>query len=138
MTETALNPTLTPLPFNDTKPDHFVHTISNLFSEFECNAIIQQHKNLTESNITPGTIRTRQQFEDFKLAERVWERLRGFYEGEEGEGRGGRVRDQDGEWWRVSGLNERWRLCLYEKGVWENGMKCEGRKNMNFANVVFE
>ena len=66
------------------------------------------------SNVTPGTVRTREVFEDGELAGRVWERLRGFYEGVEEKGM---VRDEDGEVWRVKGLNEVWRLCFYAEGT---------------------
>jgi hypothetical protein len=106
-------PTIKSLDFPTSNPDHFVHIISNLLTESECTSIIETHKNLTVSNVSPGTIRTRQQFDDEQLATSVWGRIRGLYEGREGS----KVKDEDGQWWRVLGLNSRWRLCLYEKGI---------------------
>lgn len=106
-------PTLTSLAFKIEKPHHFVHIISNLLAPSECEAIIGSHKNLIPSNVTPETVRTREVFDDSALAEKLWERIRGFYENDTATGR---VYDEDGEAWVVSGLNERFRLCFYEKG----------------------
>jgi hypothetical protein len=104
-----LIPTLTHLPFTSDSPDHFVHIISNLLTEGECDELIRTHTNLVPSNVTRDTIREREMFQDADLAELLWHRLRGFYDG-------GEIADEDGCVWRARGLNERFRLCKYEKG----------------------
>ncbi|KAF2800243.1 hypothetical protein K505DRAFT_383349 [Melanomma pulvis-pyrius CBS 109.77] len=110
MTSQILQPTRTDLPFpGSNQTTHFVHVIHNLVSSSECQKLIESHKNLVPSNVTPETIRTREQFDDEALSELLWERLRDFY-GED------RVKDEDGCWWNVTGLNERFRLCRYDKG----------------------
>jgi hypothetical protein len=107
------SPTLSYLSFTPEKPHHFVHIISNLLNPSECASVIASHNNLIPSNVTPLTIRTREVFDDPALAEKLWGRIRGFYETDASSGR---VCDEDGEAWVISGLNERFRLCLYEQG----------------------
>jgi hypothetical protein len=106
-------PTLSYLPFSppSSNPEHFVHIIHNLLTASECASIIENHKNLIPSNVTPGTVRTRQQYSDEKLASILWERLEPFYEGDKG-----KVVDEDGCTWTAAGLNDSFRLCRYEKG----------------------
>lgn len=87
-------------------PEHFIHLIHHLLTPTECTQIIAAHQNLIPSNVTPGTKRDRQLFEDEELAERIWQRLKEFYGGD-------RVKDEDGQWWRASSLNARLRLCRY-------------------------
>lgn len=113
MNNSSPTSTLTSLDFKPEKPHHFVHIISNLLTPSECEAIITSHKNLIPSNVTPETIRTREVFDDSALASKLWSRIRGFYENDAATGT---VYDEDGDVWVVSGLNERFRLCLYEKG----------------------
>src|ERR1700709_612200 len=105
-----LIPTLNHLPFKSDSPDRFVHIISNLLTEHECDELIRTHTNLVPSNVTRDTIRERAMFQDPVLTELLWHRLRGFYDS-------GEITDEDGCVWRVRGLNERFRLCKYEKGT---------------------
>ena len=101
---------LLPVPSsNPTPPEHFIHLIHSLLTPVECAQVIRTHQNLIPSNVTPSTKRDRELFEDERLAEMLWERLKEFY-GED------RVRDEDGQWWRAKGLNERLRLCRYLPG----------------------
>lgn len=103
--------TLTDLHFDGSDPTtNFIHIIHNLLSPIECQILIQSHKNLVPSNVTRDTIRFREQFDDDALSSKLWERLRSFY-GED------RIKDEDGYWWKATGLNERFRLCRYDKGV---------------------
>ena len=125
MTEPEPKPTLSLLPHPSTNPDDYIHIVSNLLTPTECTSIIDKYQDLKPSNVTTGTVRTRQVFEDAELAEVVWGRLRGFYahgkkeeetsDKERGRGRG-TVVDEDGELWIAEGLNEVWRLCCYEEG----------------------
>lgn len=108
-------PTLTLLPYATSISDPtapIIHLLANLLTPSECTSIIANHQNLTPSNITANTIRSREVFEDEELAAKVWERMKGFYEGKEE----GKVVDEDGEVWKVAGLNEVWRLCFYDEG----------------------
>lgn len=117
---TQITPTLTHLSFTSAPelPHHFVHTISGLLSPTECAAIIPEHKKLVPSNITKGTVRKREVFKDCALAVKLWERIQGFYAGEEGHGgERGRVLDDDGDVWVAEGLNDVFRLCLYKPGM---------------------
>jgi hypothetical protein len=102
-------PKLQHIPLPSPDPTQFVHLITSLLTPTECAHFISSHTNLIPSNIVPGTIRTREQFEDTALAEEIWERIRVFYEGD-------RIQDEDGEWWRAKGLNHMFRLCKYERG----------------------
>lgn len=61
-----------------------------------------------ESNITYGTIRTREAFVDRALANLLWSRIKKFYEGN-------RIQDENGDWWVAKGLNPGLRLSRYEK-----------------------
>jgi len=110
---TEPTPTLSNLPFSPSPqdPTDFIHIINNLLTSSECASIISAHTDLIPSNVTPGTVRTRQQFDDEELSTLLWERIKGFYAGDMG-----KVVDEDGCVWRVSGLNGMMRLCLYEKG----------------------
>jgi hypothetical protein len=124
--ESSPSPKLTSIPLstsnvNDNNPtgQRSVYIISNLLSETECEEIIKKHQHFTESNVSPGTIRTREQFDDLELSAAIWERMREFYE--TGEGIERNVRDEDGETWIAEGLNSRWRLCLYESGKYGHG-----------------
>jgi len=99
---------LTHLPFPSDNPTHFVHIISNLLSESECTRIIESHQNLVSSNLTLGTIRTRELFDDKALADLLWSRISQFYVGD-------RIKDEDGYWWKAKGLNPHLRLSKYEK-----------------------
>jgi len=110
MTTLQLQPTLAEHPFQGSdSATHFVNIITNLLSESECQNLISSHKDLIPSNVTPQTIRTREQFDDCELSDLLWERLKYFY-GKH------RVKDEEGYWWKATGLNERFRLCRYEKG----------------------
>ncbi|KAG9228989.1 hypothetical protein BJ875DRAFT_214147 [Amylocarpus encephaloides] len=110
MALSQLQPTLLDLPFEGSNPTtHFINIIQNFLTEEECQGLIGSHKNLIPSNVTPETIRLREQFDDESLAELLWSRLKGFYEGH-------RLKDNEGNWWRITGLNERFRLCRYDKG----------------------
>lgn len=114
-----LQPTFTSIPLSIDNHEPSTHNsidiITSLLNPSECATIIEKHQNLTPSNITPETVRTREVFEDAELAERVWERLKGFY----GNITGGKgtVIDEDGEVWKAKGFNEVWRLCFYEEGT---------------------
>jgi hypothetical protein len=106
-----LNTTLTDLHFDGCNPTtNFIHIIHDLLSSIECHILIQSHKNLVPSNVTRDTVRFREQFDDEALSSNLWERLRSFY-GED------RIKDEDGYSWKATGLNERFRLCRYDKGV---------------------
>lgn len=102
-----------------------VHILTSLLTPTECTSIIDAHLDLVPSNVTAQTVRSREVFVDEELAGRVWERMEGFFESrgeEEGVMTGrekvkGWVRDEDGEEWRVKGLNEVWRLCCYDVGM---------------------
>jgi len=105
-----LQTTLTDLYFDGSNPTtNFIHIIHDLLSPIECQILIQSHKNLVPSNVTRDTIRFREQFDDDALSSKLWERLRSFY-GED------RIKDENGYWWKATGLNERFRLCRYDKG----------------------
>lgn len=105
-----LQTTLTDLPFEGSNPtSNFIHIIHDLLSPIECHILIQSHQNLVPSNVTKDTIRLREQFDDDALSKKLWERLETFY-GED------RVKDEEGNWWKSTGLNERFRLCRYDKG----------------------
>jgi hypothetical protein len=58
-------------------------------------------------------VRTRQAFDDEQLASLIWQRVKPHFDNDE---ELHTIVDEDGEVWDVSGLNERWRLCLYEDG----------------------
>jgi hypothetical protein len=90
-------------------PTHFVHVLSNLLSKTECEEIIRGHTNLVPSAITIGTIRTREQFDDPQLANKLWSRISQFYKDE-------RIQDEDGYWWTCIGLNVHMRLSIYDSG----------------------
>jgi len=110
-------PALRSLPFAPEKAHHFVHVISNLLNSEECSEIINSYQNLTPSNVTPETVRTREIFDDEELAETLWARLRQVYDLSNFDIDPTRIVDEDGETWTLSGLNSRFRLCLYEKGM---------------------
>jgi len=103
--------TLTHLDFPSTDPTHFVHIISNLLSPEECAEIIKSHTNLEPSNLTLGTIRTREQFDDEALVALLWSRMGQFYIGN-------KIKDKDGFWWKAKGLNPHFRLSKYEKSIY--------------------
>ncbi|KAL2068485.1 hypothetical protein VTL71DRAFT_16583 [Oculimacula yallundae] len=94
---------------------YFIHTISSLLTHEECESIIASHQNLVPANATPTTKRDREIFDDADLADKVWSRMERFYVKEVGI-EGGRVQDEDGQWWVVKDLNPRWRLARYEAG----------------------
>ncbi len=110
-------PALHSLPFSPEKAHHFVHVISNLLTPEECSEIIDSHQNLTPSNVTPETVRMREIFDDEQLAETLWARLRQVYDLSNIDINPTRIFDEYGEPWVLSGLNSRFRLCLYEKGM---------------------
>ncbi len=102
-------------------PSRSVYTITDILDPYECALIISTHTNLIPSNVTPETVRDRVVFDDEKLADLVWGRLRSFFVSSEEESKGGemiegRVVDEDGHEWKIKGLNERWRLCRYDPG----------------------
>jgi hypothetical protein len=103
-------PELYALPFTPESPSHFVHIVTSLLSSAECSSIINNQTNLTPSNVTASTRRDREIFDDNDITELVWERLKQFYGAD-------RIEDEDGEYWAASGLNSRWRLCRYGKGM---------------------
>jgi hypothetical protein len=127
MSQTIL-PTLTSLSFSPSlntpsPPDpttHFLHTITSLLSPQECTSIITSHQKLIPSNVTPGTKRDREAFDEPELSLLLWARLRQFY-GKD------RVKDEDGQWWRARGLNERFRLCRYLPGESDYYLSAVGR-----------
>jgi len=102
--------TLTHVPFEGADKTRFVHIISNILTEDECNQIIKSHTDFVLSETTPGTIRYREGFDDPALANLIWKRIARFYEGE-------RIQDEDGCWWTCIGLNDNMRLSKYEKCV---------------------
>jgi hypothetical protein len=104
---------LTSLPIQSSDPTHFVDILSNLLSKSECEGIIKSHTNLIPSNITFGTIRTREQFDDAALASLLWSRISHFYAND-------RIKDEDGYWWKVKGLNIHMRLSKYDTGMCSN------------------
>lgn len=105
------NPTTqTPLEFPSTDPTHFVHILSNLLTEQECANIIKSHTALVPSNLTLGTVRTREQFKDRELVALLWSRMKAFYAND-------RIRDDEGYWWKATGLNQNLRLSKYEKST---------------------
>ena len=108
----AVSQTTLPIESTEWTSDqtHFVHVLSNLLSKAECEEIIRAHTNLVPSNITIGTIRTREQFDDPQLANKLWSRMSQFYEDE-------RIKDEDGYWWKCKGLNTLMRLSKYDAGI---------------------
>lgn len=105
LTNLPLPPSTLPTP----SLDYFVHVISNLLTPQECSLIINGHRNLIPSNVTPTTVRDREQFDDETLAELLWSRLEQLYGND-------RIQDEDGMWWKAKGLNSRFRLCRYLPG----------------------
>jgi hypothetical protein len=99
-----------------TDPTHFVHVLSNLLSQAECEEIIRAHTNLVPSNLTIGTVRAREQFDDPVLAAKLWSRISHFYKDD-------RIKDEDGYWWRCKGLNIHMRLSKYDSGK-TNSWEC--------------
>lgn len=87
---------------------NFVHILSDLLSEQECISLIHAHTDLKPSNLTLGTIRTREQFMDPTMASMLWERIREFYDGF-------KVEDEAGGMWVAEGLNPHFRISKYEK-----------------------
>jgi hypothetical protein len=100
---------LTTLPIDSSDPTHFVHILSNLLSKSECEEVIKSHINLVPSNITTGTIRTREQFDDPALTSLLWSRISHIYKSD-------RIKDADGYWWKAKGLNTNLRLSKYDAG----------------------
>ena len=106
-----------------------IYVFKDLLAEEECLKIIKDNRDLVPSNVSPETVRSRQVFEDGELAERVWKRIERFFvdggenggvvdsERDEDDKVYGVVVDGDGEKWKVSSLNERWRLCCYDVGM---------------------
>ncbi len=92
-----------------TDPTHFVHVLSNLLSQAECEEIIKSHTNLVPSAPTIGTIRAREQFDGPVLTANLWSRISHFYEDD-------RIKDEDGYRWRCKGLNVYMRLARYDSG----------------------
>lgn len=97
-----------------------IYIFHDLLSQSQCEDVIGAHLDLVPANVTAQTVRTRQVFEDEELATSVWEKIKDSFveelESQEGDRAVGLVKDSDGEVWKVKGLNERWRLCLYEAG----------------------
>lgn len=97
-----------------------IHILHDLLSPQKCEELIGAHLDLIPANVTAQTVRTRQVFEDEELAASIWKQIECFFVEELDVQRDDRavglVKDADGEVWKVKGLNERWRLCLYEAG----------------------
>jgi hypothetical protein len=106
----STKPAVESVPLPTIAPEREVHLISNLLIQQECTSIIDDHTNLVPSNITPTTIRDREIFSDFDLASLLWSRVHPLFPNE-------RVIDEDGETWKVTGLNEVFRLCRYVQGM---------------------
>ena len=87
-----------------------VHILSNLLSQSKCEELIKSHTKLVPSNIVEGTIRTREQFDDPALASLLWSRVCHLYKDD-------RIQDEDGDWWKVKGLNTCFRLSKYDAGT---------------------
>lgn len=114
------SPTTHQIPLTHDVEQASIYIFDDLLTVEECDEIIQAYKDLIPSNVSPETVRTRQVFEDARLAEKVWKRIEGFFSEGSGEVNAkavGMVVDGDGERWRVKGLNERWRLCCYDVGM---------------------
>lgn len=92
------------LEINERPNWYFIHTISSLLTRQECESIIAAHRNFVPANATPTTKRDRER--DMELADKVWGKMKAFYS-KDGGREGGRVQDEDGQWWAVKGLNER-------------------------------
>ncbi|KAK0125293.1 hypothetical protein ONS95_000677 [Cadophora gregata] len=121
-----------PLPVEAGRGPRAIYILQNLLSAKECKDIIKSHTNLIPANVTPETIRDRQVFQDEELAKRVWRRIQPFFLASEEEekrriedkgrkrsnveGIEGNVEDKDRDVWKVSGLNEHWRLARYGIG----------------------
>jgi hypothetical protein len=101
---------LTPLPIEPSDPTQSIHILSNLLSKSECEEVIKSHTNLVPSNITDGTIRTREQLDDAALVSLLWSRISHFYKDD-------RIQDEDGYWWKAKGLNIHMRLSKYDAGL---------------------
>ncbi|KAH8598229.1 hypothetical protein B0O99DRAFT_592114 [Bisporella sp. PMI_857] len=100
------SPTLQPLEFPSNDPSEFVHIISNLLRQEECEDLIRSHTNLVPSNVTSQTIREREMFFDQDLAERLWSRIEKFY-------RDSSIVDEEGSKWKAIGLNDKFRFCKF-------------------------
>ncbi|PVH89787.1 hypothetical protein DL98DRAFT_508034 [Cadophora sp. DSE1049] len=127
----SLSPIL--LPAEPGRGQRAVYIFQNILSAQECQEIIDSHTDLIPANVTTETIRDRQIFEDEKLAEKIWGRIQPFFflpsdeeekkisnveggQDDRAERIEGRVEDKDSDIWKVSGLNERWRLARYGPG----------------------
>ncbi|KIK57933.1 hypothetical protein GYMLUDRAFT_61020 [Collybiopsis luxurians FD-317 M1] len=95
-----------PIPYES--DENFVHIISGLLSDTECDAIIQKHSaDMVPHNLTL-TRRLRSVFEDEELSNTIWERLNPFYGNIN-------ITDEKGCRWLASGCNARFRFCRYEQ-----------------------
>lgn len=115
-------PSLTNIPL-DACTTHLeprsIHHITNLLSPAECVSVIATHLNLVPSNITSGTVRDREVFDDGSLSSLLLERINPFFSDDKKQGTGriaGRIVDEDGDTWLIERLNEKWRLCRYREG----------------------
>ncbi|KAG4432111.1 hypothetical protein IFR05_012410 [Cadophora sp. M221] len=68
-------------------------------------------------------------FDDEALAALLWDRLKRFYQTE-------KLVGDDSETWVIEGLNERFRLCRYEKGG-KFSPHCDGRRLANINEQSF-
>jgi hypothetical protein len=123
MTEPTPQPELTIIPLPSSSPERFIYKISNLLTPEECKAIIEAHQDLVPLNVTIGTIRNREIFEDPVLAETLFSRLAPFISGPSSTPTTERNSDMipelvldESEEWRIKGLNEVWRLARYDEG----------------------
>ncbi|RDW67604.1 hypothetical protein BP6252_09000 [Coleophoma cylindrospora] len=85
-----------------------IHLVHHLLSQEECNELIATQTDLTAYE-TRYARRNRSIFPDPKLSERIWSRIQPFFKDEI-------CMDDDGEEWKVQGLNEVWRLVRYDEG----------------------
>jgi hypothetical protein len=100
---------LTSLQLPGESRTYFVHKISNLLSPSECEAIVEAHEGDLASTSGTYSGRLRDIFDDEDLADRLWQRLKTFYQDN-------RIIDDEGQSWRALELNKRFRFCKYKPG----------------------
>jgi hypothetical protein len=100
---------LSNLPLPNLSDENYVHVISNLLTPIECKALIDEHTPSVTTNGTMITNRLRHMIDDDKLANKLWQRLEPFYGSVQ-------IVDEERVGWTASGLNSRFRFCLYEPG----------------------
>lgn len=102
-------PSLSRLPLSDETDENFVHIISELLTDAECDSIVQTYSATMVPHDLTLTRRLRRVFEDEVLSNRIWERLAPFY-GDTS------ITDEDGCRWLAFGCNLRFRICRYDPG----------------------